>query len=167
MSNIISPEDLDKMCIEAIDVASGLIPHAFDLYTLLYNFGLRYIEAYELNRWEFYEGKNYKVQTAKGGNPRLCDMASIPERYLALIDGETEFYNWCRYSTFTRSFHRTFINYPISHDGKNVTTHIFRYNRIKQLYVQQWDIRQISEWIGEIDERNTQGYIEAVLTFED
>ncbi len=163
MPGPLSPQTLNSMCEAAYFVSKGLPPHLADLYFLQLKGGFRYIEVYEIDRWTDYDVDYYSIQTAKGGNIRYYQKISVPQFYIDCIAGSVQFYDWARYDTFCRSFRRTFIDYPIYSGSKNITTHIFRYNVCKKLFNDGWSITEISRYLGEVDDLNTDGYINTDL----
>lgn len=163
MSAPLNPATLNSMCESAYIVAQGLPLHFDDFYFLQLKGGFRYIEVYEISRWIDYDSDYYSVQAAKGGAIRYYQKIAVPQFYKDCISNSVQFYDWCRYETFSRSFRRTFVDYPIFFGDKNITTHIFRYNVVKKLYADGWTVPEISSYIGEVEDINTQGYIDAQL----
>jgi hypothetical protein len=166
MARELTISEINFACAAAVVVAEDLPSHMHDVYSLLLRGGFRYIEVFELDRWSLVSPGNWEIQTAKGGAIRDYLETNIPTFYLSCLESSMLTFDYCRYSTFNRTLRRTFIDYPIMVDDKNCTSHIFRHNRVKQLYSQGQTIQQISDYLGEIDNRNTEGYINSRLFVE-
>lgn len=164
MSRIIGLEELQQLCYDAWTYSLDLPSGNADVYQLLLRGGFRWLEVFELTRWELVSPGNWEIQAAKGGNKRAWLEVNIPVFYLACLQSDMTTFPYARYSTFNRTLRRTVPQYPIWNGDKNVTSHIFRYNRVKELYDQGQTVQQISDYLGEVDNDNTQGYIDAELS---
>lgn len=166
MARELTTAELKVMCYDAWRISLDL-PHGnSDAYQLLLRGGFRWIEIFELDRWSYDDHGTYYIQTAKGGNLRSWREVDIPLFYLTCLQSEMITFPYVRYSTFNRTLRRTFVDYPIWHGDKNVTSHIFRYTRVKDLYESGQNIKQIADYLGEVDLDNIQGYIDARLIVE-
>jgi len=132
-------------------------------FQLQYNEGLRYIEVYEICRWQYIGHDNYEIQTAKGGNKRIIEKSSVPSYYQKLIAYNTPKYEFCRYRTLSRYFNEICKYRIILCGDKEVASHYFRYNKLKQMSWSGMTVQEIAEYIGEVDTKNVQGYIDAKL----
>jgi hypothetical protein len=161
---IIDNKLLHEACFNAMIDSYSLSLLYGTMYELNYNLGLRWIEAYEMSRWTRLSEFNWNLDTAKNSADRIIDESKIPPLYLQMLIDETQFYDYCRYSSYSRSFHRLLPWYPVLYGNKDVTTHIFRYNLFKQMNDDGVPLHEIASYFGEKDENNVKGYIEAELT---
>ena len=121
--------------------------HFKPLFSLMYNLGLRANELEWWYTWELTENENVIVLTSKNGNLRHIPFDNFtPEAQYTIQTGELSFY-LPKYETIQKTF-----NYIAPHryivKSKNCNTHIFRHNRIKQLYQQGLDTTQVKTYMG-------------------
>lgn len=161
---IITTEQLDSYCRQAVDNAHSYSFFYGVCYLTQFNIGCRWIELYDLSRWSFSETYGWQLQPAKGNNLRTSIKNDLSEDWTNILLGDMTKMDYCRYSSFTRSFRFLFPVWPVYCGEKDVTSHIFRYNKFKQLYeVEEQSIDFIKSYMGEVETLNVNTYINAVL----
>lgn len=159
----ISDELLIQFCLDSVQRFYNFDYWAGMLFDLMHNTGIRYVEGYELTRWTDNEDGTFTLDTAKNSNNRIILNNLIPVNFQNLIrNEETEFSN-LRYKQSTRYFNRYFIPIPLYHGSKRVTTHIYRYNIVKKMYLDDWNYQQIATWLGEVEVQNIIDYQQAII----
>lgn len=161
---IITTEELENYCKTAVVNAQAYSFYYGVVYQLQYNIGCRWIETYDLSKWTFSEEYDWMLQPAKGNNLRNGLKNDLPSDWVNILEGSMSLMDYCRYSSFTRSFRFLFPVWPVYCGEKDVTSHIFRYNKFKQLYeVEEWSIDLIKTYMGEVETLNVNTYINADL----
>lgn len=161
---IIASNQLEIYCQDAVTNAQNYNAYYGTAFELMYKIGCRWNEVYDLTRWSFSETYGWQLQPAKGNNLRTQINADLPAAWISILEGSMEKFDYCRYASFSRSFHSLFPVYPLYLGSKDVTSHVFRYNKFRQLYeVQGWTIQQIKDYTGEIDTRNVTTYLNSKI----
>lgn len=157
---------LHELCSVAVSNAKSYNYFYHALYECQFNIGCRYIELYDLTRWQW-DGKDYyTLSPGKGNKERTFSGSDLGETFPLLVQGDLQYVDFCRRAAFSRSFKKLFPIYPIWHGQKNVTSHIFRYNRIKWMYFNdRYSEDDIASWFGEVNVKNIQIYIDAKLEY--
>lgn len=154
-------KQLNEICQTIIERSPREYPELCDLFTTLYTFGLRHIEAYQLNRWSFEDLKTIVIKTAKKGNPRKINVADVPRSIIEMVISKVEFWNLVRYDT-ARLYCQRFSPYPFAVcRNKEIGMHIFRHTYIKNLSDMGMNDEQIAELIGEVDAKNIGIYVKS------
>jgi integrase len=133
--------------------------YAYDLATLLYYTGIRQEEAYNVSRWLQLDEFTARLQPQKGNNIRDIPKSNITQYFWNSIAAQTPTYQEIRYSTFARFIYHNYLLYPVYHDKKIITTHLFRHYRMKKLYNIGMSIADIASYFGEIDQGNIEDYV--------
>ena len=124
---------------------------------------MRYNETKEPARWQLQPSGDFLLSCEKGNNHRLILAADMPDMLLYWLNEGSELWDTCR----ERTCQRLIKYYNILGDvyvGKHgITTHLFRYNRIKIMHNNGDSDATISTFIGDSDLKNIQGYYGATL----
>lgn len=135
------------------------------LYNTLFNFGFRISEVTTPSRWNIENLPLIVIDTEKKSNNRIINVNDL-DLYAktAILNG---FFPYPNTSAKVASyFMKNYYNRKAMYiENKLATTHLFRHYAIKFWYEIGWDVSQISEYIGEVDEKNTIGYINSNLYY--
>lgn len=158
-------ESLNSYCLDFLFRLQTCIPIYRNLFSLLFNTGLRFSEAKQTNKWMFDGLGGFYVPTLKGGNNRYIKVSEVPTAILDSILSRTDPFKIVTNATASNYFNYYSAIPNIYCDRKLIKTHIFRHNLIKKLNKEGKTVEEISELIGEVDIKNTQGYIDSKLYY--
>jgi site-specific recombinase XerD len=143
--------------INAFDLEMGVLTNC------IYGTGLRFSEVYELDRWQVIDMNILEVQTKKGSDARLFQNSELPPEFVWIIRNDAQYFRSFSYKTYTNYFTR-FFRYPFIYTGnKQISSHIFRHLRAKQLNFEGQTDEQIRVYLGERDIKNAQSYINSEI----
>jgi hypothetical protein len=137
--------------------------YLIDMFRNFYNTGLRYNELFLISRWSKTAGGEYKCNTLKGSNPRYFNPIELSDYFITCIDNNVDPYQMCRYSTAVRWFKRAIYPQDIFFAKGGISLHIFRHNKCKQMKDDLFTVQEISDYLGEVDNKNTNEYINSEL----
>jgi len=162
---ILSNIQIDNLCKSIVERTEKNDLYSFMNFETLYNTGLRINELIDYSRLNLVDTNSILVQTQKFSNPRLIDIVYFNGTYFSnFITGNLK--NFIRsYSyycdkliTYNFEYSKLFVL------DKHITTHIFRHNYVKKLYASGFTITEISAIIGERENKNTEGYINSIIS---
>jgi len=162
---VLNYQQVNMYLQEMTDTVQYIEPEFYQFLKYNYDFGFRYKELKESSRWSYHENETFLVNTEKGSNDRIVPIDGVPKAFIESINDQTEGFSTIRYSTFTRLFKKYYFYPYLSVGNKKVSSHIFRYLLVKRLSLQGQTIRQISDFIGEVNTNNTLGYLNAVFHY--
>jgi hypothetical protein len=160
---IITDSMLNSSLIDLITLMHSVAE--FQSYCLqdLYNTGCRYNELYEPARISEYDINTYKIITEKRSNPRYVLKRDMTDFFNSLWTPTFTSFAYCRESTLQRIVRGYLVYKNIKVGSKGCSSHLFRYNFIKQKYIGGMSIHDISVLIGEADETNTTNYVNGII----
>jgi len=157
---ILSNPQIDELCQHLVAKTRNVDVYAYILFDTLYNTGLRVNELLEYSRVEIIDTETVQVITQKFSNPRLIEITEINPIYFAHLAADTLKSIIRSYSYYSNKFVLFNSLFPrLAIKDKRITTHLFRHNYVKRLHDDGMSIPEISEIIGEREEKNTMGYI--------
>jgi integrase len=137
--------------------------YLIDLFENLYNTGLRFYELFTLTRWGELPDNQFRCSTLKNSNPRIFKEPELTPYFVQSIRNDSNPYDMCRYNTTVRWFKEVTQPLQISLEDYGLSTHIFRHNKVKQLRESGWTTQQVSDYLGEVDDNNTEGYNRSLI----
>lgn len=162
---ILNVFDVDSLLLQILEDSEKHDIYSFMLFESLYNTGLRINELIEYSRLNRIDSNTILVTTEKFSNPRPINDNLLNPIYLNAFNTNTLNKFIRSYSFYNSAFTNRLLYYKnIKIGGKQATTHLFRHNFIKKMYLNGFSCTQISAIIGERVEKNTQGYIDSVIT---
>lgn len=172
--HLLSVNEIDNICKRAANlsysgwelqppVSSLLDFYLIDFFRNLYNTGLRYNELYDLTRWSNPEDGVYVCDTLKNSNNRTFDSLELSDYFITCVETNTDPYQMCRYSTAVRYFKKVIHPLDIVFSNGGISLHIFRHNVCKLLYDDSYTVQEISNYLGERDNANTNSYINSEI----
>lgn len=156
--------------VNFINAVSAFSPSHALFYDVGYRIGSRFEELTDITRFQIIDKDLIEFHPSKGNNPRLLPISILPEEFVKMVDTQQSFFNRIDYNTTCRYFNLLWpagvVRVGPGNYGKAVRFYIFRYRMFKNLYSQGLTVRQISAIMGEIDHKNTEGYINKQLLVE-
>jgi integrase len=134
------------------------------MWQVMYLHGLRFIEAYELKRWQKIRNGFWQLTTAKNGEIRIFDETYLPDLYIDELKTKREFVSDLSYATLLRAFEKYF---PLSNakcGNKRIKTHIFRHLYVLKMIDNGLAPVEIQKEMGHKDIRSTMQYINGIIT---
>jgi len=160
---ILTTTQLDSTCNTIVNSMAVLYPETLASYQMLYLFGLRWIEVFELTRWSQPTFDFYEVDTAKNSSNRLIPVATVPPVYKNLIQSGNNVILQFGYMSMKRYLKR-YTPYPRMFSGnKNISLHIFRYNRARLMSDDGYSNQEIADYFGEVSLQNMELYIDSII----
>lgn len=170
----LTPAEIDNLCRRAADYShtwdyptpppsSILDFYLIDMFRNFYNTGLRFYELADPTRWSKNAADNYQCNTLKGSDPRVFSPIELSDYFIFCLEDNIDPYPMCRYTTAVRYLTKVLLPLHISHEDGGISMHIFRHNKVKQMTRDLFTIQEISDYLGEVDNRNTTIYKESSL----
>ena len=157
--------DIDSILLQILEETRKYDIYSFMIFESLYNTGLRINELIEYSRITQIDTNTVLINTQKFSNPRAINSSLLNETYYSAFQLNTLPLFIRSYSYYNSAFINRLRYYKDIRIGeKEVTTHLFRHNYIKKLSINGFDTNQISGIIGERVNKNTQGYIDSIIT---
>jgi len=160
---LLTNKEIDKICKKVLQTSERNDIFLHSLFDTLYKTGLRVGEIIDFSRWAVIDKKYIQVQTLKGSNPRTFKSSELNQIYVDLIRYNTIYLAQFNYKNLSRAFNRFA---PYSHlliGNKQVSTHLFRYNKAKQLKAKGYSDIEIQIYLGEKDLKNALVYINSKI----
>lgn len=132
-------------------------------FLFLYQTGCRVNEVCNFSLWTYQNEYDLIIQTSKKGNPRLINYQNMDDYFISYAHNNIFPYT---YQSIRVAQYMMDTYYPrrfIFAGLKQVSTHLFRYYICKKMYSQGTSVQDISNFIGEKDNKNTEGYINKSL----
>ncbi len=161
---VLSDQALNDNCISVLNSFSSLYPETYASLYMLYAYGFRWVEVYELSRWFDESRRDYTVVTAKKGNIRKIDKMYVNSYFKTLIASTDDVVYQFRYMSMRRYF-KQFSNYSnLAVGNKPLALHSFRHNRARIMKSQGYSDLEIKVYFGEIEQTNMDKYIYSIIT---
>ena len=160
---ILTPKEIHQICKQVVNTSELNDIFLHSLFDTLYKTGLRVSEVTDWSRWTIISKKYLQVQTLKGSNPRTFKNNKLNPIFVDLIRYNTTYLANFNYKNLSRAFNRFA---PYSHlliGNKQVSTHLFRHNKAKQLKSKGYSDIEIQTYLGEKDLKNALVYINSKI----
>jgi site-specific recombinase XerD len=126
--------------------------------------GLRFTEAYELERWTKITEEHYQLKCAKESDKRIINTGDIDERYRDMLENGIKTASIYSYRTLLRTF-TAYFRYPYAKaKNKSCKTHIFRHIKALELKNAGLTNEEIQEYFGHKTVNSTKQYTENDIT---
>jgi len=164
MPTPITPSQLDADCLRIVEHVEAYAPSLGAAIRVLYTIGCREGEIMVRSRWSRVDPATYTLLPQKGNNLRVVPSADLPLSYQHWINSST----WPGSITSVNNLRRITRAFsalpPLFCGSKGISSHRFRHNRIKQLYLQGQSVDQIKDYMGLLSASIVQGYVDSVIT---
>jgi site-specific recombinase XerD len=162
---LLTSYDIDSILLQILEDTEKHDIYSFMLFQSLYNTGLRINELIEYSRLTQIDDNTILVSTEKFSNPRTINISLLNNIYSQAFTTNSLHKFIRSYSYYNSAFTNRLLYFKnIKIGEKQATTHLFRHNYIKKLYLNGFNCNQISAIIGERVVKNTQGYIDSIIT---
>lgn len=135
-------------------------------FSAQYVTGCRFTELQEPARWQIYNTNFVTLQPLKNGNLRTFAAADLPADFVTLIRNADLYLSNLNLSTGSYYFRKFYPQKKVYHLDKQITTHLFRHHYAKKLFATGSTRPEIQILMGEVDIKNSNGYIDSILMFE-
>ena len=156
--------------VNFINAVSAFSPSHALFYDVGYRIGSRFEELTDISRFQIVNKDIIEFHPCKGNNPRKLYISLLPEEFVKMVDTQQSFFNRIDYHTTCRYFNQLWpsgvVRIGPGWSGKIVRFYIFRYRLFKQLYSEGFSYVEISNIMGEVDVKNTEGYVNKQLLVE-
>lgn len=136
-----------------------------DFLSIFYNTGLRFCEVREFSRWSVANDNEVTVITAKGSNPRTFNKNLLPPFFITCIRENINPFKGINNQTAAYYFKTFYPKKQVRHDKKRLSTHLFRHNIAKQMFINGFSRSEIKEFLGEKSLLNSNNYIDSELNY--
>lgn len=130
MNTVLEYNDLDNICLEFLDKAKLIDWYFYNYLLLLYNTGLRPVEALDKTRAISHNNDNIIFQPSKNNNQRTILITDIPEPFFYYYFSDGLAYNSYKYRNYLRLYKNISSNYNLYVKDKRLELYLFRYNFI-------------------------------------
>lgn len=159
----LSTQGIIDTCDDILEKAALYDFYIHDFFKNMRLTGLRPVELQEFDRWTVLDENLLKVTAAKGSNDRIFQNSELTTTFVAAIRSGERIYDVCRLSTVRFWLWRWSSYKNLAKGNRQVSLYIFRYAKFKELHDLGWTTQQISDYMGERSNANTDGYINASL----
>jgi len=160
---LLSNKQIDNACKQVLKSAEKNDIFLHSLFESLYKTGLRVGEIIDFSKWSIISEELLQVQTLKGSNPRIFKNSGLNQIYVDLIRYDTTHLAQFNYKNLSRAF-KKFVPYSqLLIGNKQVSTHLFRHNKAKQLKEKGLSDVEIQIYLGEKDLKNALVYINSKI----
>ncbi len=160
---ILTDKEIDKICKKVLQTSELNDIFLYSLFDSLYKTGLRVGEIIDFSRWSIIDKKYLQVQTLKGSNPRTFKNKELNQIYVDLTRYNTTYLAQFNYKNLSRAFNRFAPYSQLLIGNKQVSTHLFRHNKAKQLKAKGYSDIEIQTYLGEKDLKNALVYINSKI----
>jgi len=156
---VLTNEQFDNNCINVLNSFIQLYPETYAALWMMYKFGFRWIEVFQLSRWKDYNDNEYELDTAKKSNNRLIKKIEVIDSFKTLINSNDQIIMQFGYMSMRRYFKQYSFYSNLSVGNKPLALHSFRYNRARLMKEAGYSDNDIKNWFGEVEQSNMDRYI--------
>jgi hypothetical protein len=141
----------------------------FLAFDTLYSTGCRPAELFAANRWQNYSDSQVSLQPLKGNNIRYIEKSLLNVEvvksivYDDMITAKLSRPTLDRYFLSSYPSRQTFI--LSTSDFAEIGLYLFRHFAFKRKFMETGDRTAVGNYFGEVDIKNTNGYIDSELYF--
>lgn len=146
---IITDLELKNICDNLLNAPNYYNDDMNRCLNVIHEFGLRTNEIFQPNdKFSIDSNLNVIIDTFKGSNPRVLDRSLFDSVFYSRIQNNIAPVQFMRHSVI--NYYIRQVNYPkIYYSGnQEITTYLFRYNRIRQMKIQGFTNQQITSYFG-------------------
>lgn len=163
MKREVTEEELEGVLIQFLDRIKKIDRYLYPVYDLLYKYGFRVNEVLELDRWSLNESGKFEVETEKKSRKRILLPALVPQEFIVALSRKRKGEVYSTYDVVKNRFQVYSTKSLYYSERKRICTHVFRHNYVKKMYKNGYSIDEISEKIGEVEPKNTEGYLTSII----
>lgn len=160
---ILTPTQINNVCLQVVNSTSDYNDYLHSCLHVMYITGCRCGEVANLNLWKHTNPNKVSWQTIKRGGIRSINTSELPSFYVNFIDNPPAS-GFISSKRNIRSAFDIFSPYQaIWTLDKQISSHLFRHNRMKQLYADGWSIDDITAWFAVGANEVSDYYINSVI----
>ncbi len=141
----------------------------FLAFDTLYATGCRPAELFSANRWQNYSSSQVSLQPLKGNNIRYIDKSLLNVEVVASIEDDDIITAKLSRPTLERYFLNSYPARPTfilsSANFADIGLYLFRHFAFKRKFAESGDRSATGNYFGEVDIKNTNGYIDSQLFY--
>lgn len=156
---LINDLELNNILLQTNNLFYKQYPEYTDIINFLHNTGLRISDLFNFENYNIVDENSFSLLQSKNKTIRTFENNIMPI-YLRDYFNNTNNYK-CSLSITTLNYILNKINnYNLFYvNNRFVSSYIYRYNIYKIKYMELNNIKQVSNYMGEINDFNTMGYI--------
>ena len=165
-NNILLFEDLEHLILQILE-RSARYDIGFKSYIdILYNTGMRPVEALQKERFLLSSQDRFIFQPAKNNNVRTLNISAIPTPLLNYYFSNSIILQPYYYKRFQRIFNTISNTRNYYVDGRSLGLYIFRYYYVRKLYVDGMSYEDITLHMGWKNQFLAFKYVTRPITFQ-
>lgn len=156
--------------LQSFITAVTSVSHYYSLaFQTLYDTGCRPSELFSANAWQNYDSTLITLQPLKGNGLRYIEKSIIDPEVVSSIEDGHVITSRLSLPTLQRYFQRLFHNRPtFIHSTlqlEPIGIYLFRHFAFKSKFAETGDRAATGQYFGEVDIKNTNGYIDSSLFY--
>ncbi len=164
----LTTNEIDDLCRQVVQKAEKVDIYSFIIFDTLYRTGLRISELLEINRIQLLSSEKILITTQKKSNNRIIDKKQFNEIFIESFISNQLHFLLRNYKYYSLNFN---LYNPLNHNlrtrNKQISTHLFRHNYIKKRFQSGLSVSEISNEIGEKENKNTLKYINSIIYYQE
>lgn len=145
---ILTNKQIDKACSQVVTGTAGYAPQLHVAFQVQYGSGCRESEAIDYARWGQPSDEFVTLQPLKRNSVRLVPLALLPAAFIEQITGERP----AQFGSSAERMRSAFMQFqtfgPLISGNKGISTHLFRYNRMRLMAESGSTVEQIRVAFG-------------------
>jgi integrase len=160
---ILSLDEINKVCNDIVIRTFNYNEYLHSCFQVLFSTGCRCGEVANLRLWSFDGPNMVKWQTIKRGGVRRIPAIELPPLFLSFIQNPPAS-GFIASKRNLRSAFDIFSPYQeIFTLDKQISTHLFRHNRMKQLFYSGWSVNDLRVYFAVGADEVPEYYINSVI----
>ncbi len=158
--------DLEKFDVDMFEFSNKYLTYNdiyWSLFVDLFNTGLRSCEILDKNRFTLLESGEYLIETAKGSNNRHLSTLYFSDLFNNAFSNGGFLYSGITYQRLDHIFKISWGSPNVFQHKKRLSTHLFRHMLCKSMYNDGFEVQEIADFMGEVNNKNILGYINSTI----
>lgn len=150
---VLDNSEINNLCLSIVDRSFGYSNLLHASFLTLFNTGARCGEVANLALWSINPDNSVSWQTIKRGGIRTVSSDLVPDIFKQYISNRPPSNFICSKRGLRSTFDLLCPYQSVYTLDKRISTHLFRHNRIKQLYDSGWSVDSIATYfaVGSVD----------------
>jgi len=162
---IVTIQQLDNICLAAVSMIYKYNNNLKDFARLQFEYGLRVNEMFELSNFTHKPNGTIQLYMNKTDETRILNNIEFNKSINWYTYNDLVNSRYVTLNKYTRAFNKSISYKGLKVGDKNISTHLFRHNRTKQLYLQYGNIQDVAVIFGTVDLPNVQGYVDSIVYY--
>lgn len=161
--NNLTRAEINNVCKRAVEYSYSYSPEIFTCFETMYTIGCREGEVCDLSRWQLNPNNTAILITLKRGGTRTFVTSDLPQSLIAAIQNYGN-HPFVKSSRRLRSyFNQVSIVGKIWCKEKEISCHLFRHNRVKQLHIEGKSFQWIADYLTVSSEEVAKYYNDSII----